>query len=409
MEQILFYLIIAFVVFEYVMEQWLDRLNRRAWSHEVPEPLRDVYDADKFENHKQYRRVNFSFSQMSEAMGFVATLLVLGSGALAMVDGWAASITVHPVGRGLLFFGIIGVAASLFNLPFSWYHTFVIEQRFGFNTTTRRTFVTDLLKGVLLSLLIGAPLMGGVMYLFQWLGEMFWVYAWLLISGFSVFMSMFYTSWILPIFNNQKPLDNGSLRDSIETFSLRSGFRLDNIYVMDGSKRSTKGNAFFSGLGSRKRIVLYDTLINDLTEPEIVAVLAHEVGHYKLRHTLWGMLMGIAQTGVLLFLFSLFVTTPELTKALGGEGVQFHIGLVAFGLLFSPISLVIGLMTNGLSRRNEYAADRFAANHADGQALVSALKKLSANSLGNPTPHPAYVWFHYSHPPLLQRIKALMS
>lgn len=409
MEQILFYLIIAFVVFEYVMEQWLDRLNRRAWSHEVPEPLRDVYDAGKFENHKQYRRVNFSFSQMSEAMGFVATLLVLGSGALAMVDGWAASITVHPVGRGLLFFCIIGVAASLFNLPFSWYHTFVIEQRFGFNTTTRRTFVTDLLKGVLLSLLIGAPLMGGVMYLFQWLGEMFWVYAWLLISGFSVFMSMFYTSWILPIFNNQKPLDNGSLRDSIETFSLRSGFRLDNIYVMDGSKRSTKGNAFFSGLGSRKRIVLYDTLINDLTEPEIVAVLAHEVGHYKLRHTLWGMLMGIAQTGVLLFLFSLFVTTPELTKALGGEGVQFHIGLVAFGLLFSPISLVIGLMTNGLSRRNEYAADRFAANHADGQALVSALKKLSVNSLGNPTPHPAYVWFHYSHPPLLQRIKALMS
>ncbi|WP_111445999.1 M48 family metallopeptidase [Breznakibacter xylanolyticus] len=409
MEQILFYLIIAFVVFEYATDLCLDWLNRRSWSHEVPEPIRDVYDADTFENHKRYRRVNFSFSQVSGAFSFVATLLVLSSGMLAMVDAWAASITLHPVGRGLLFFAIIGVAASFFNLPFSWYQTFVIEQRFGFNTTTRRTFITDLLKGALLSLLIGAPLMGGVMFLFEWLGEMFWVYAWLLISGFSVFMSMFYTSWILPMFNKQKPLDNGSLRDSIETFSLRSGFRLDNIYVMDGSKRSTKANAFFSGLGSRKRIVLYDTLIRDLTESEIVAVLSHEVGHYKLKHTLWGMLAGIAQTGVLLFLLSLFVTTPELTKALGGEGVQFHIGLVAFGLLFSPISLVIGLMTNGLSRRNEYAADRFAANHADGQALVSALKKLSVNSLGNPTPHPAYVWFHYSHPPLLQRIKALMS
>lgn len=407
MEQLLFSLIIAFLVFEFTMDLILDHLNKRAWSDAMPEVLSDIYDVVKFDKHKQYRGVNYSFGLVSDFIGFVATLIVLYSGALVVADNWALSIASHPVARGLIFFMIIGVAAALFQLPFSWYNTFVIEQKFGFNTTTKRTFWIDTLKSMLLSLLIGMPLMGLVIWLFQWVGDWFWFYAWLLISGFTIFMSMFYTSWILPLFNKQSPLEAGSLRDAIEAFSRRAGFNLDNIFVMDGSKRSTKANAFFSGLGSRKRIVLYDTLINDLTHDEIVAVLAHEVGHYKLKHTLWDTVAGIVQTGALLFVFSLFVSSPQLSQALGVDGVQFHIGLLAFGLLFSPISLIIGLLMNALSRHNEYAADHFAAVHADGQALVSALKKLSANSLGNPTPHAAYVWFHYSHPPLLQRMKAL--
>lgn len=407
MEQLLFNLIIAFLVFEFAMDLILEYLNKRAWSDTVPEVLKDIYDTVKFNQHKQYRAVNYSFGQLSDFIGFAATLIVLYSGALAVADSWALSFSSHPIVRGLLFFLIIGVGAVIFQLPFSWYNTFVIEQKFGFNTTSQRTFWFDTLKSMMLSVLIGMPLMGVVIGLYHWMGEWFWFYAWLLISGFTIFMSMFYTSWILPFFNKQSPLEAGALRDAIEAFSKRAGFNLDNIFVMDGSKRSTKANAFFSGLGSRKRIVLYDTLINDLTHDEIVAVLAHEVGHYKLKHTLWGTVVGIMQTGALLFLFSLFVSSPQLSQALGVDGVQFHMGLLAFGLLFSPISLVIGLLMNALSRHNEYAADHFAAVHADGQALVSALKKLSANSLGNPTPHKVFVWFHYSHPPLLQRIKAL--
>ena len=407
MEKVLFSLIIIFIVFEFVVEQLLDFLNKKAWADKVPNELSDIYDAEKFEQHKKYRVVNNRFSSISDGFSFILTLAVLLFGVFALVDAFAFDMFQNPIGRGLLFFAIIGGVSSLLQLPFGWYSTFVIEQKFGFNNTTPKIFWGDTLKGWLLALIIGGPLMALMMWFYQQAGDLFWIYAWMLIGCLTIFMSMFYTSLILPLFNKQSPLEAGGLRDAIETFSKRAGFHLDNVYVMDGSKRSTKANAFFSGLGSRKRIVLFDTLINDLTTEEIVAVLAHEVGHYKLKHTLWGTIAGILQMGVLLFLFSLFVSSPQLSQALGVEGTQFHIGLLAFGLLFTPVSLIIGLFMNALSRHNEYAADHFASVHTDGEALIRALKKLSANSLGNPTPHAAYVWFHYSHPSLLQRIKAL--
>jgi STE24 endopeptidase len=399
--------ILAIVVAEFILDFCLDYLNKKAWSNQVPADLEDVYPAEKFENHKQYRRANYQFGMVSDAFNIILIVSVLLLGGFAFVDGLAAGITVNPVWRALLFMGILGLVSTLIHLPFSWYSTFVIEARFGFNKTTPATFWLDVIKGLLLGAIIGGPLFALVIWFYELAGEMFWIYAWALIAFFTIFMSMFYTSLILPLFNQQKPLEEGELRQAIEKFSQKAGFKLDNIFVMDGSKRSTKANAFFSGLGPKKRIVLYDTLINDLSTNEIVAVLAHEVGHYKLKHTLWGTLMGIAQMGAILFVFSLVVGAPQLSYALGANEPLFHMGLLTFGLLLSPISLLIGLMVNLLSRKNEYAADAYAAQYINGELLISALKKISANALSNPTPHPVYVFFHYSHPSLLSRIKAI--
>jgi STE24 endopeptidase len=238
---------------------------------------------------------------------------------------------------------------------------------------------------------------------------MFWIYAWLLAITFTIFMAMFYSSLIVPLFNKQTPLEEGELRDAIKRFTDKVGFKLVNVFVIDGSKRSTKSNAYFTGLGPKKRIVLYDTLINDLSTEEIVAVLAHEIGHYKKRHIYLGLLIGIIQTGLTLFIFSLLISNSSLSAALGGDQPSFHLGLIAFGILYSPISLLTGIMLHQISRHNEYAADRYVKENGDAEALISALKKLSSKNLSNLTPHPAYVFFHYSHPTLLQRIKALTS
>jgi STE24 endopeptidase len=307
----------------------------------------------------------------------------------------------------LVFFGILGLASDLINTPFSLYDTFVIEEKFGFNKTTPLTFLADKLKGWMLGILIGGGLLALIVWFYQLTTSLFWIYAWILATLFSVFMAMFYSTLIVPLFNRQSPLEQGELRDAIQAFSLKVGFRLDNIFVIDGSKRSTKANAYFTGLGPKKRIVLYDTLIRDLSTPEIVAVLAHEVGHYKKKHILTGMITGVIQTGITLYILSLFIGKPALSVALGAEQPSFHMGLITFGILYSPISLLAGLLMNYVSRRNEYSADRYVRDNYGAEPLAMALKKLSSKNLSNLTPHPVYVFFHYSHPTLLQRIRAL--
>lgn len=407
MSQIIFYTIIGLLVADFIFERFLEYLNSTQWSDKLPEEVIGIYDQEKYSKQQAYEKVNFRFSLISSTFSFVLVLLMFLFAGFAWVNQIAFSVSANPVLTALIFFGILMLASDLINVPFSVYDTFVIEEKFGFNKTTPKIFVLDKLKGWLIGGIIGGGLLAFIIYLYQLTTTSFWIYAWIVISGFSILMVLFYSNLIVPLFNKQTPLPEGELKTAIENFASKVGFKLDNIFVIDGSKRSTKANAYFTGLGLKKRVVLYDTLINDMTVDELVAVLAHEIGHYKKKHVLWSLLIGIIQTGVMLFIFSLFVGNPDLSAALGVPTPSFQIGLIAFGILYSPISVVTGLAMNILSRKNEYQADAFAAKFFDGNELASALKKLSVNNLSNLRPHPAYVFFHYSHPTLLQRLNAL--
>jgi STE24 endopeptidase len=402
-----FVLMVIIIIADYILERYLDHLNRRKWTTELPEALRDVYDAEQYKKQQEYKQANDRLSLITSTFNLLLMLLMLFLGGFQLVDEWAREITQHPVLLVLVFFAVLGIAADLLNTPFSLYDIFVIEEKFGFNRTTARIYVLDKLKGWLLGAIIGGGLLALIVWFYRLTASSFWIYAWILAAVFSVFMAMFYSSLIVPLFNKQTPLEPGDLRDAIQALSKKVGFRLDNIYVIDGSKRSTKANAYFTGLGPKKRIVLYDTLLKELATTEIVAVLAHEIGHYKKKHTLTGLLAGVVQTGITLFILSLLVANPALSAALGGDEPSFHLGLIAFGMLYSPISLVTGLLMNHVSRSHEYAADRYVREHHEADALITALKKLSSSNLSNLTPHPVYVFFHYSHPTLLQRIESL--
>jgi STE24 endopeptidase len=407
MSQILFFFIIGLLVADFIFERFLEYLNSTQWSDQLPEEVKGIYDEEKYSRQQTYEKVNFRFSLITSSFSFLVMLLMFLLAGFAWVNQLALSVSVNPILVALLFFGILLLASDLLTTPFSMYDTFVIEEKFGFNKTTPKTFILDKLKGWLLGAVIGGGLLALIINIYQLTTTSFWIYAWLVITVFSIFMVLFYSNLIVPLFNKQTPLPEGELKSAIENFSGKVGFKLDNIYVIDGSKRSTKANAYFTGLGAKKRIVLYDTLINDLTVNELVAVLAHEIGHYKKKHVVWSLLLGILQTGIMLFIFSLFVGSSALSAALGVETPSFHIGLIAFGILYSPISMITGLAMNVFSRRNEYQADAFAATNFDKNELASALKKLSVKNLSNLRPHPAYVFFHYSHPTLLQRLNAL--
>jgi STE24 endopeptidase len=407
MANVVFTVIILILAVDFALERFLDYLNSRNWSTELPEELRDVYDADQYRKQQEYKKVNDRFSLLTSSFSFVIILLMLFLGGFSVVDGWARSVTEQPVLMVLVFFGILGLASDIITTPFTVYDIFVIEERFGFNKTKPGTFILDKLKGWLLGAALGGGLLSLVVWFYGLTSSNFWLYAWLLATIFTVFMAMFYSSLIVPLFNKQTPLEEGELRDSISAFSEKVGFRLDNIFVIDGSKRSTKANAYFTGIGPKKRIVLYDTLIREMSVREIVAVLAHEIGHYKKKHILLGIITGIVQTGITLFILSLFISNPALSGALGSVQPSFHMGLIAFGILYSPVSLLAGLLMNYVSRKNEYAADRFVSDNFDAEELVRALKNLSSKNLSNLTPHRVYVFFHYSHPTLLQRVRAL--
>lgn len=407
MAQTILYIIVGIIVLDFVLERVLDYLNTTLWSNELPKELEGIYDADQYRKSQDYLRENERFSQLTEGLNFVLVLGMILLGGFALADQWARHFTSHPVAMALIFFGIIGLAADLISTPFSVWSTFVIEQRFGFNTTTVRTFILDKLKGWAVGLLLGGGLLALIVWIYTISGSWFWLIAWGAISLFTVFMSMFYSNIIVPLFNKQTPLEEGELREAIQAYADRTGFRLANIFVIDGSKRSTKANAYFTGLGFKKRIVLYDTLIRDHTIDELVAVLAHEIGHYKKKHTLLGTVLSILHTGILLFIMQWFIGNPLLSEALGAKQPSFHMGIIAFGVLYTPLSMILGLLMNMLSRRHEYAADRFAAETFNPASLQEALKKLSVKNLSNLRPHPAYVFFHYSHPPLLRRLAAL--
>ncbi len=403
----IFYIIVAILLFNYFLEQLLEYLNSRHWSNELPERVKDVYNEERYKKAQDYQLENKRFGFITSSFSLVVMLVMLFAGGFALVHEWAGSLSSNPIWTGLLFFGILMFAWDIMSTPFSVYDTFVIEEKYGFNKTNPKTFVMDKIKGWLLAAILGGGILALIIWFYQLTGKTFWLYAWGLITVFSIFMTMFYSSLIVPLFNKQTPLEEGELKKAIRHFADKVNFTLDDIFVIDGSKRSSKSNAYFSGLGHKKRIVLFDTLVKDLSTEEIVAVLAHEIGHYKKKHTLAMIFMSIAQTGLTLFIFSLFIDNPALSRALQVEEPVFHLGLLAFGLLYSPISLILGLGINQISRKNEYTADRFAGENYQPGPLQMALKKLSVNNLSNLTPHPAHVFFHYSHPPLLKRLEAL--
>ena len=414
---LLFYIILSIIIADYVLERVLDRLNMSMMSEELPAELAGIYDPERYGKSQRYLRAKQQFSLITSTVSFIAVLAVLSFGGFIFADMMVRKVTGHPVLMALIFFGGLGFIASLLAIPFEIYAVFVIEEKFGFNTTTPKTFILDKLKGWAIGALIGGAMLALVTWIYSATGQWFWLLVWGVATVFMVFMAMFYSNLIVPLFNKQKPLEAGPLRDAIEGFAQRVGFRLKNIYVIDGSKRSRKANAYFTGLGPKKRIVLYDTLINDHSTEELVAVLAHEIGHYKKKHTTQGILLSILQTGLMLFILSLFIRpgsglSDALCQSLAGftgmQGMQsFHLGILAFGMLYSPLSTVIGILENMLSRKNEYSADRYAGTHYHPVALQEALKKLSVNNLSNLRPHPAYVFFYYSHPTLLQRLRAL--
>ena len=403
----IFFLIIIIPVAGFLLEQYLIHLNTRMWSDTLPEKLKGICPEDEYRKSQMYDRENVKLAFWSSTFNLAVILIMIIAGGFSMVDGIARTFSTNLVIVALIFFVFIGLASEVINIPFTWYDTFVIEKKYGFNTMTIRTFTTDILKSWFITVLIGIPVLALLTWFYYEAGSKFWFYAWALITVFSVFINFFYSELIVPLFNKQTPLAEGTLRDKIGTFAARTGFKLKNIYVIDGSRRSTKSNAYFSGFGKKKRIVLYDTLIKEFSEEEIVAVLAHEIGHYKKKHVLINLLFSVMLTGFMLFLFSLVVDNPKLSQALGAKESSFHLGLIVFGILYSPLSLLIGLITNIISRENEFAADLFVKENYNGVFLGNALKKLSVKNLSNMMPHPMYVFFHYSHPPLLQRLEKL--
>lgn len=400
-------LLLAIVTIDFIYNKVLDYLNIRSMRPNLPDDVKDIYNEKKYEKSIDYARANNKFGMLTSSLSFIIFFILIASGFFGWFDSW---LQVH-VSAGMLgsiaFFAILFFASDIFNIPFQLYSTFGIEERFGFNKTTPKTFVLDKLKGYLLTAILGGLILYVLLLLINVFGESFWIYFWIVISAFMLFMNMFYTSLILPLFNKLTPLEDGELRDAIQAYSRKINFPLDNIYVIDGSKRSAKSNAFFSGLGKKKKIVLYDTLIKNHTIHELVAVLAHEVGHYKKKHIIYGYILSVLQTGFTLFIMSLIIFNPAISEALGADRMAIHLNLLAFGVLYTPISHFIGIFMNMLSRKNEFEADAFAKETYHGVHLQEALKKLSVDNLSNLFPHPAYVFVHYSHPPLLQRLKAI--
>lgn len=402
-------LLIGVLLGSLALELILSILNQKNMLKPWPKEVRGIYTQAQVKRAVEYSQTNFKFGAISKIVSTAIMIVMILEGGFNYVNGFTISLTDNETHQAIIFLGLLMGANQLISIPFSYYQTFVIEEKFGFNNSSKKLFFTDLVKSLVLGILIG----GGLLYLFGFLidtiGDSFWLLFWGVIVMIMIFVNTFYTSLLLPIFNKLSPIENKDLNESIHDYCKKVGYNLSNLFQMDGSKRSKKANAFFSGMGPKKTIVLYDTLIEGQTEEEIVAVLAHEIGHYKKKHTTFNLLFSVVQMFGVLWLLGWAINQPELSLGLGVQEPKFYTGLIAFFILFSPISILIGLFQNTMSRKMEYQADAYANETYDGEKLIDALKKLSVDNLSNLNPHPAYVLFNYSHPPIHQRIKAIRS
>tara|TARA_B110001454_G_scaffold38160_1_gene37600 strand:+ start:1928 stop:3160 length:1233 start_codon:yes stop_codon:yes gene_type:complete len=403
----LFILLISIIIFNFIKDSFLDYLNSKHFKNKIPEIISDVYNKSKYLKSQEYKKTQYEFSKFSRIFSLITILLFFYLDGFLIIDNLLRNYFESSILISLFFFGIIFFASEILNFPFSIYFTFVIEEKYGFNKTNLKTFITDKLKSWGLTILFGGGILSFIIFQFEMIGNKFWIIAWIFISGLSIIINGLYAQIIVPLFNKQSKLEEGELRTEIEKYAKKVGFDLSNIFVIDGSRRSTKANAYFSGFGKQKRVTLYDTLINKLTNSQIVAVIAHEIGHYKKNHIIFNLLFSFIQTGIMLYVLSLFVYQPVFSEALGISNHSFHIGLIAFSILYTPISEIFSLIFNLFSRKFEYQADEYAKKTFDGKYLIEALKTLSKDSLSNLTPHPKYVWWHYSHPTLFERITRL--
>jgi len=403
-------IILAAILVDFVLEIVSNRLNLEALSKELPDEFDRVYDEETYAKSQEYTRVQTKFGFITGTFDLILLLVFWFAGGFNWLDQWARGFDFGVIVTGLIFIGVLIIAKTIISLPFSIYSTFVIEERFGFNKTTPKTFVMDRVKGLLLSVVIGAPLLAGIIAFFEYGGTWAWVYAWLVVTAFSLVMQYIAPTWIMPIFNKFEPLEDEELREAIENYADKVDFPLQEIYVMDGSKRSSKSNAFFTGFGKNKRIALFDTLIENHTKEELVAVLAHEIGHYKKKHIIKNMGISILQTGIMFALLSIFLQVQALFDAFYMDQMSVYAGLLFFGMLYSPIETILGIAMQKLSRSHEYEADHFASTTIqNSEEMVNVLKKLSKDNLSNLTPHPFYVFLNYSHPPVLKRIQAIRN
>jgi STE24 endopeptidase len=401
------YLLLGVLTVGFILEKSLSYLNIIRKVPKVPDTLNEYLNQEKLVKSKVYQQTNFKFGMITGLVSFLLTFGFIYFGFFGWVDTWLRTIIEQPILLSLIYFGVIFIGSDLLSIPFDYYQTFVIEEKFGFNKSTVKTYFSDKVKGYFLSIVIGGGLLAVLLWLIHQMGKDFWWQFWAVSALFMVFVNLFYTALILPLFNKLTPLQNGELKDRIVQYAHSVKFPLENIFVIDGSKRSSKANAFFSGFGKRKKVVLYDTLIDQHTPDELVAVLAHEVGHYKKKHIIWSMFTSILQVGILLFILSQFIFSEKMSLALGGTTMAVHLNIIGFTMLFSPISMVLGIGMNIISRKNEFEADAYAKETFAGQPLAEALKTLSVNTLSNINPHPWYVFVNYSHPPLLERLERL--
>lgn len=401
-------IILITLIVDFTMNYVADRLNIGSLTTHLPEKFSDVYDKDRYEQSQQYLKATTRLGTITSTIDLGILLAFWFLGGFGALDHFVRGTGWSAIGRGLLFIGILAGGKFIISLPFSIYSTFVIEEKFGFNKTTPKTFILDLLKSLILSLALGIPLLSAIFWFLESTGPWAWVICWGVTTVFILGVQYIVPTWIMPLFNTFTPLEDGELKDKLFAYAKTIEFPLTQIFVMDGSKRSTKSNAFFTGFGKNKRIVLFDTLINAHTTDELLGVLAHEMGHFKKKHIQRRLIFGILQMGVVFYLLSLFITQQSLFTAFHVETTSIYAGLVFFSILFSPVDLIISIVMQFFSRKDEYEADRFAAlTTKKATALITALKKLSADNLSNLTPHPFYVFLHYSHPPLAQRVAAM--